>query len=333
MKKLKVAIIDTGINLGHIFFKNKNIKISGKSISYINGKLVYDDNFIDENGHGTACASVIVNLFNDVELYCLKVLNKYGKTNLKVLEEALRHLKDDVDVDVISLSVSISDNCDLKVIKNHCDELYDKGVYIVSSLGNGYLKSFPASFKSVIGVHGKILITDYTYWFNKNKEIQCIMDNNPVFACGIESDNYILFEKSNSLSCAKFTGILCKMLSIDNSFEYNIDILESSAEKKEWCNMDIFKSERLPKRKSGIKKDNVILKKIIRIICEFYSIDEIEDIYINLFSVKVGLTNYNVYELICKIEEEFGIKINIFKLNRYDFLSVYSLYDIILKNI
>ncbi|MDD7182413.1 S8 family peptidase [Peptostreptococcus anaerobius] len=27
MKKLKVAIIDTGINLGHIFFKNQHLKM------------------------------------------------------------------------------------------------------------------------------------------------------------------------------------------------------------------------------------------------------------------------------------------------------------------
>lgn len=331
MKRLRVAIIDTGINHNHDFFIKKGINITGKRILYINGNFIYDEKYDDCNGHGTACASVIVNLFKNIEIYCVKILDEEGKTNLKVLEEALRHLREDTMVDVISLSVSIIDKCDLNVIKNHCDGLYNKGVYIIASLANGYMKSFPAAFQSVIGVHGKVLKTDYSYWFNKNKEIQCIMDNNPIFACGVENNDYILFEKSNSLACAKFTGILCQVLSSQHNTEYNINILEEKAEKNTWNKEDIYISERLPKRMNNMEVDNSILNKIIKIVCDYYEIEDKENIYINLYSVEVGLTNYNVYKLLCRIEDEFNIEIDLFELNRYDFLSVYSLHNIVLK--
>ena len=53
-KKLKVAVIDSGINLEHEFFTNYNIE----SYTYVNNSFIrcYEDN-TDKNAHGTIVTS------------------------------------------------------------------------------------------------------------------------------------------------------------------------------------------------------------------------------------------------------------------------------------
>ena len=55
---MKIAIIDSGIDVNHI--RLKDCKVIGVSLKYSeDDKLIVSDNWVDNLGHGTACAAII----------------------------------------------------------------------------------------------------------------------------------------------------------------------------------------------------------------------------------------------------------------------------------
>jgi len=90
--KVKAVLMDTGVDKNHEYLKD-NI-IGGMSFSCDDEYITADDNYEDENGHGTSCASVIKREFKDVEIFAVKVLDEKGRTNIQILEEALKYFLD-----------------------------------------------------------------------------------------------------------------------------------------------------------------------------------------------------------------------------------------------
>lgn len=86
--RVKVAILDTGIDKDHEYLKD-NI-VGGISFHYNNNYVITSDKYNDDNGHGTSCSSIIKKEFEEVEIIAVKVLDKQGRCNLYVLEEALQ---------------------------------------------------------------------------------------------------------------------------------------------------------------------------------------------------------------------------------------------------
>ena len=86
----------------------------------------------------------------------IKVLDKYGRTNIQILEEALKSLIDK-DIDIINLSLSVVKSEMVGDLYKICEELNKKGKILVCSLANGFNESYPAVFDNVIGVKGFIL--------------------------------------------------------------------------------------------------------------------------------------------------------------------------------
>ena len=79
--KIKVALVDTGIDINHEYLKN-NI-IGGISICENKyGEIELSDDYNDENGHGTRCASLIKKEFPDVQLFIIKAFDKAGRSNV-----------------------------------------------------------------------------------------------------------------------------------------------------------------------------------------------------------------------------------------------------------
>ena len=149
LEPVKVAILDSGSN-----------------IAYKEGVSLIDGTVKDYNGHGSLMASIIKEVYPDVELYIIKVM---GKDGLAINEEAIiLGLEWAIarDVDVINMSLRLKDSESLhKVIK----KAYDKGIVIVAAAGNkgsrmriltinyglrtmDYEVAYPAKYDEVIAV-------------------------------------------------------------------------------------------------------------------------------------------------------------------------------------
>ena len=71
MKKIKIAILDSGVRKDHPAFSTKTI--NGFSLRIIDESVKQYAEFIDNIGHGTAIFYLIDNLLNNVEITNIKI--------------------------------------------------------------------------------------------------------------------------------------------------------------------------------------------------------------------------------------------------------------------
>lgn len=156
-KDVKVAVIDTGVNMKH-----PDLAIAGGA-TFVENTTTYND----DNGHGTHVAGIIgakdndkgvVGVAPDADLYAIKVLASDGEGKqtdvIAGIEWAIEH-----DIDIINLSITSSiDSITLRKVLEQADE---HGVIVTAASGNaekGIRQSvgsdimFPARYPSVIGV-------------------------------------------------------------------------------------------------------------------------------------------------------------------------------------
>lgn len=333
-KKIKVAVIDTGIDINHKYLKDV---ISGGISFECDEKYIFtSDNYCDYNGHGTACASTIKNEFRDIEIFTVKIMDEYGKTNIQILEEALKYLLN-TDISIINLSLSVMNSDKVDDLYQICEELHKRGKIIVSSVANGYEETYPAIFDNVIGVKGSILEDENTYWFNKNEKVQCIADDNPYLRCDI-NNSYKLFGKCNSQAAAKVTGIIANIISQNPDMNFNElnERLELFATRNIWTDEELMNSKRGPIYKRNLYKMDIdIFERTCSVVKDFIKedISNHERYDFKLFNRYNGVEYDECFKIIEKLENEFDLKFDYMNISRYDFVSINTLADLVKREL
>lgn len=151
-KGVKVAILDSGFNYSHPDF-GENIREGYNAIEP--GKPAEDD-----NGHGTLMCGVIAarnNSFGiagvapDVELYPVKVLDKYGEGDVSDIAEGVDWCVEK-NIQVINMSFAIEK--DMPLLRSAVEKAVKAGIIVVASSCNisGGKVGYPASYEDVISV-------------------------------------------------------------------------------------------------------------------------------------------------------------------------------------
>ncbi|MEF9992028.1 MAG: S8 family serine peptidase [Peptostreptococcaceae bacterium] len=332
--RVKVAVLDTGIEKEHEYLKD-NI-IGGIAFESTDEYIFTSDKYDDKNGHGTACSSIIKKEFKDVEIFSVKILDDDGKSNIQILEESLKYLLK-TNIRLINLSLSLLANEMLYDLYEICNELERNNKIVVCSLANGFDESYPAIFENVIGVKGFILEDENSLWYNKRKKIQCIIDNNSYFYCDL-NNSYKLFGKCNSQAAAKLTGKIASILSMepDISLEKLHEKLETIATRKNWSRYNLIASKRYPDFRNEIyENDDKIFLKVTNIVIKVLGLNKY-DHKLNqygLFNKHIGLTYDTCLDLVKEIEEQLNIKFDYMSISRYDFMSIYTLTELVEKKL
>lgn len=209
-KKVKIAIIDSGINKNH---PDLDIPIEN-SINFIKKGTP----IIDDFNHGTAIAGIIAGKDNDIgivgiaqnsEIFDLKVLDKNGKGDIRNLIDALQWcIENKIDIVNISFGFQTPDDELFYII----EKAIDNNIIIVAAAGNTYGidVDYPAKYEKVISVNS----IDY-----HNKPLNSSAYGKVDFvAPGLEiisTDNIGCYSKftGNSFSTAYVTGIIANLLS------------------------------------------------------------------------------------------------------------------------
>ncbi|MDX8045705.1 S8 family serine peptidase [Gracilibacillus sp. S3-1-1] len=151
-RNVKIAILDSGINMDH---KDLNGKIK-KRFNAINT----DENIIDDFNHGTAIAGIItandndfgiIGIVQNVEIYDVKVLGENGTGDVKSLIRGINWAIDQ-DVDIIHISSGVETNSvDLEETINTA---VDRDIIIVAAAGNtfGLFVNYPAKYSNVLSI-------------------------------------------------------------------------------------------------------------------------------------------------------------------------------------
>lgn len=319
--KIKIGIVDTGIYSQHPYFKGK---IEG-IYEYRQGKLLSFslDTCNDMNGHGTACTSVILKECPNAQIYVYKLLDERGEANLLSLEQILLSLLDS-KIDVINLSLAITEPIIAPNLKKICKEIISQNKFLVAALGNDRKKSIPSVYSHCYGVKGSILNHLDEIWFNKYKRTQCIVDNTPYLHCDV-SGQYQMFGKSNSYAAAKMTGIIAYVLEENGriSLDQMNRKLYEIADKKIWLSKSLKRSRRYPDLKKYKGKYEINYLKEIEEVVQRYLDKKINLQGEFLFSHKIGLTYDLCYGLLKQLEQTLNfITVNYTEISREDFYTI-----------
>lgn len=301
-----IILLDTGID--KIAFKNS---IIGGKHFYVEEDSIYcDDDFQDDNGHGTACAYIIQSMFPSAQFYVIKILDRKAKTIYPVLETALEYCLN-LKYKIINLSLAMLEEDIDGGFNKLCDRLRKEGKILLSSVYNGYQRSYPASYQSVIGVRGSRFINPENYWYNSHDCIQCIADITPCFTNRMLNE-YFMFG-GNSKACALMSGMILKKVNINHdilSFENVNIILEKGALKNIWDIQEIDTSVSIFQSDDSSLCDKIILKSIRQILYD--TIDKKIEKNIgwqdNLYEIGI-MQPCAIKKIIINLENYFGINI------------------------
>ncbi len=148
-KRIKIAIIDSGINKNHPDLKERVVG----GISFINNTEYWND----ESGHGTSVAGVIGatdNIFGVVgvapesELYSVKVIGASGGKLSNFIQGLQWAIDNDIDIIVMSLGIPVDSPSLHKIV----DEGHSNGIILVAASGKDGQIYYPAKYSSVIAV-------------------------------------------------------------------------------------------------------------------------------------------------------------------------------------
>ena len=130
MKHMKIAIIDSGIDINHK--RLKGVKAYGISIRKNGNLFFFNSDFEDEIGHGTGITSIIYKLCPYAELFVIKVFHKSKTTSESILTqailEAIKH-----NVHIINLSLGLFWQRPTEDLYNVCKLAYEKKIPIISA--------------------------------------------------------------------------------------------------------------------------------------------------------------------------------------------------------
>ena len=324
---IKVAVIDSGIDLSHRTFNN--ISINGVSILQQNGEWILNENISDYNGHGTACASVIINECMYIDIMSVGILNTEGKSDLQTLEHVLEKLIDS-DVSIINMSLAVRDTIDKKLYEI-CQKLVDNNIILVAALANDHSYSFPAIFDNVIGVRSAELEKEDAYWFDRKKEIQCVIDC-VASMVAVPENAYTMILPYNSIAAAKATGVICKILHENGVNKMNFDkvcsIMETRALKNQWREQELYEKHRTPNQVSWyISNSDALLKTVYKTVCRYFNRILCGDSICNIeLLTSRGLLKMNcVYEFLKFIETDMNIHLDYLDINRYHLITIGTL--------
>ncbi|GFI46580.1 minor extracellular protease Epr [Lachnospiraceae bacterium] len=196
---MKIAIIDSGINLEYNDFKHSKFEI----IDFIKTKET------DICGHGTSCCGEIVNWKNNADFLILKVLDGNNRASLDILYQALNYClcRDDVYI----INISCSWNTIDQEINYMCFDLIQKlnesGKIVVSSFENDREEkytSYPAAFVNTWGVRHKYSKIDKIEYDLERKN--CIFYGS--YKLMPHKNGEYKFFRGNSAFSARLSGIL-----------------------------------------------------------------------------------------------------------------------------
>jgi subtilisin family serine protease len=147
-RKVKVAVVDSGINAHHSHVQRVS---GGVGITCdAAGLIAFNDDYRDYHGHGTAVAGILRSKAPDVDLYSVKVLHKRLRTDSRVLAAAIRSCIAN-EIRIINLSLGTHQISEIDPLRHACEVAAQRDIILVAAGAEGE-RIFPASFRCVVSV-------------------------------------------------------------------------------------------------------------------------------------------------------------------------------------
>lgn len=161
-KKIKIAVIDTYVNVNDSCFKDIGIHIHPSYTTMCDEKIT----------HGTLVCSVLAKRCKNIEITVFPIFDSttYEADIDDIIDTLLIIGTQDYDLVNLSMGTCFMDR--YKDLKRACDDLAKQGAILVAAYDNNGLLSIPAVFESVIGVDAsEDSLFGYEFNIVKNSEV------------------------------------------------------------------------------------------------------------------------------------------------------------------
>ena len=327
MKKIKIAIIDTGCST-KLLNQSRNIIYDEKLQLSVNK---YNINEIEDNiGHGTMCIKNIMNKLkgyeNLVYIYPIKIFNNIGITSSKNLVEVLYKINKK-DIDIINISLSTTDQLMRNDFNKICSLLTKQGKLIIASKtykgDDEAILSIPATLDCTIGIDGSMDYNDDEFDIFWDSKIDLVFNSKKyLYILDDHIDDFGLNSRATSLATAFITKLI-----IDN----NISIISKDIVINELSKHRTTKKNRVNNFKKRLKKTGANILLNIQYILNTLNIKTTiyEIIYTNMIFEFFYYNNEKLLDFIYQIDYRFNIDINLEKYSTEEICNVFKLVDII----
>ncbi len=213
-KGVKVAVLDTGIDLEHPDLK--------ANIGGYESFIAAEPDPRDGNGHGTHCAGIIaacqnnegvVGMAPEATIYSGKVMNADGRGGSA---EAIRGVRWAIEQDVDIISMSFGSLFHIPQFQTEINKAANKGIVVVAATGNEAIsqKNYPAAYDNVIAVgaiddNGLTTFSNYGTWMDIAAPGEDILSTVP---------GGYAYMSGTSMACPLVSGIVALMLANNDTF-------------------------------------------------------------------------------------------------------------------
>ena len=215
-----VGVIDTGVYYPHEVFNNRYIdsKINFSSTGDTNSTL-------DDNGHGTAVASIIaMSTPDNVKIKGYKVLDSKGYATTSAMLAVIEYIINEKDrPDIINLSIGgyeLADDDFQALISESLKRLSDKGVTICAAAGN---ENVPAQYNCISGSSSVITVAscsssgEFSAFSNYGDAIDITAPGESV-NCAVNNtkSDYSSADKNGTSYASAFVSAACSYVLMQN---------------------------------------------------------------------------------------------------------------------
>ncbi|MEM1988244.1 MAG: S8 family peptidase [Candidatus Woesearchaeota archaeon] len=224
-EKIKVAIIDTGIDYNHPDLKNNFGREKGYNF------IQENENPIDDNGHGTHVAGIVsgnsTGIALEATLYSLKVLDSNGSGNEF---DVVRAIDWCIDNKINVLNMSLGSWYASNALNDIC-KLASQNIYLVAAAGNNgnSVYNYPASCEGVISVAAIDKDKRRAYFSNYNDKVDIAAPGVDIYSTYL--DNSYEYLSGTSMATPHVTGCLALYLSVVKDKRYAEEVMKVTAEK------------------------------------------------------------------------------------------------------
>lgn len=158
---VKIAVIDSGVDLTHEFFKNTTFETGYNAIDS-------NTNMYDDVSHGTHMTGIIVKTAPDAVIVPYKIASTSGGQLSHVLQAYYKAV--DAKVNIINASFGVMS--DSYALKRIIEKAYKNGIIIVAAAGNNNMNGsfYPAQYNESIAIASvdskgtKMPKSNYGFW-------------------------------------------------------------------------------------------------------------------------------------------------------------------------
>ncbi|MCU5874019.1 S8/S53 family peptidase [Clostridioides difficile] len=327
MNNVKVAVLDTGIDMEDNEIKkfcklDKNLQIQS-----------INECIDDLNGHGTFVSKTIINICKNIDIYPIKIFNKFGRTNSLNAILVLRKILNS-EIDIINISASTFDYSYENEFRDICNKLKSKNKIVICSKHNSreVNNSIPTIFDSVIGVEGhRNIYENSQYVYKKNNKVQMLANNKESF---VKFKGSIVPFGKNSKACAIATGIIANILKHNPGIYFNQleeILLSNSLDENKLCTSHLLDI----KSYNNLNQEHILYinKGILEIINNNFAVKKVNFQMIQEYGIMNTITNigkHNAYDFLELINEYFDININYKDIFLYNLNYIEKLLPVIL---